>query len=60
MAPSSTTTLWPLIARVDHDANGFVNIDGTDITVQQDSVWDEVVEEILRDRAELWKRLANS
>lgn len=58
MDSSQTTTYWPIVTRADSDVNGFVNIDGTDITIQQDSTWDEVVEEILRDRAELWKRLA--
>jgi hypothetical protein len=60
---SQTTTRWPLIVQAEEERtiSGYVSLNGGDITIQpaQDNTWDEVVEEILRDRAELWKRLAD-
>ncbi len=63
-SPSSqTTTRWPLIVQAEEERtiSGYVSLNGGDIAIQpaQDNTWDEVVEEILRDRAELWKRLAD-
>ena len=60
---SQTTTTWPLVVRSEQEEliNGYVSLDGGEFTIGpvRERSWDEVVEEVLRDRAELWRRLAD-
>ena len=60
---SQTTSVWPLVYRevaeqiIGLDAEH--SADSPTIQVVGERTWEDVVEEVLRDRAELWERLAD-
>lgn len=61
---SQTTTNWPLSVRVDDEhqlVSNMLTLEGGIIVAEpaDESTWDEVADEVLRDRAELWRRLAD-
>lgn len=63
--PSSQTTVrWPLLIRVGQEerlVSGIVGLDGGNLVIRpaMEKTWEEVVEEVLHNRAELWNRLAD-
>ena len=63
--PSSQTTVrWPLSIRVGQEerlVSGIIGLDGGNLVIQppMEKTWEEVVEEVLHNRAGLWDRLAD-
>ena len=63
--PSSQTTVrWPLCISMGQERQLIsqnVGLDGGNLVIQppREKTWDEAVEEVLRNRVELWNRLAD-
>lgn len=60
---SQTVSTWPLVVQIGEEqlTSAMVSLDSGQFIIQppREKPWDEVVEEVLHDRAELWKRLAD-
>ena len=61
---SHTTSSWPLSRPVEEDTMivvDSVSLDGGNLHIQppREKGWDEIAEEVLHDRQELWRELAN-
>lgn len=60
---SQTTSSWPLSVLVEEErriVGDTVSLDGGNLFIHppREKSWDEVAEQVLRSRAELWNRLA--
>ena len=60
---SQTTTSWPLLLRLENGERVIaesVSLDAGGFSIQpaRQETWDEVMEKVLRDRADAWERLA--